>query len=386
MKKFFAVALLIITLSSSALLTFAHPGRTDSKGGHYDHSTGEYHYHSGNYAGQGSSSSGNSSSSEEIIKDAWKERGLEDGLKQLCFDYLYLSAFDDAFDETVSEYSKNHPIFKILIKNNFRDILDHEINYLDEYESNRAAAFASYYWVDSYYNYYPIIKSTYFEYYDYSYRNASVDKALENYQHLAEAQQAESQGATDGSFQLNELSLPAYKKAHPIESYFALLTTFQVITICSILIFIILIIVKRIRKSIAKRKSLKSNNYVTSLKEEEITVIESETILEETTSHPSYESLIPKFIPPKQEKNDSINYNEVISFDSFDENKFKGRDFFIGDDIPEGIYYFTPIKETETSFFYSKDKCTHITKTKQKFFLMKGEKIRLFNCYLEPEE
>lgn len=27
--------------------SFAHPGRTDSKGGHTNHSTGEYHYHHG---------------------------------------------------------------------------------------------------------------------------------------------------------------------------------------------------------------------------------------------------------------------------------------------------------------------------------------------------
>ena len=33
---------LIFTLSAAA-----HSGRTDSKGGHYDHSTGDYHYHHG---------------------------------------------------------------------------------------------------------------------------------------------------------------------------------------------------------------------------------------------------------------------------------------------------------------------------------------------------
>ena len=31
---------------------FAHPGRTDSNGGHYDRSTGEYHYHHGHSAHQ----------------------------------------------------------------------------------------------------------------------------------------------------------------------------------------------------------------------------------------------------------------------------------------------------------------------------------------------
>lgn len=37
-------ALLAVLL---ALPVLAHPGRTDSKGGHYDHSSGTYHYHHG---------------------------------------------------------------------------------------------------------------------------------------------------------------------------------------------------------------------------------------------------------------------------------------------------------------------------------------------------
>ena len=38
-------------------LVFAHPGRTDANGGHWDRSTGEYHFHSGEYAGRESSGS-----------------------------------------------------------------------------------------------------------------------------------------------------------------------------------------------------------------------------------------------------------------------------------------------------------------------------------------
>ena len=34
------------------VVALAHPGRTDSKGGHTDHSTGEYHYHHGYSAHQ----------------------------------------------------------------------------------------------------------------------------------------------------------------------------------------------------------------------------------------------------------------------------------------------------------------------------------------------
>lgn len=51
MKKKFLIA---FTITLCALLCMivvtAHPGRTDSRGGHYDRSTGEYHYHHGESA------------------------------------------------------------------------------------------------------------------------------------------------------------------------------------------------------------------------------------------------------------------------------------------------------------------------------------------------
>jgi hypothetical protein len=43
LKKMIAIVL----CSSLSVVAFAHPGRTDSQGGHYNHSTGEYHYHHG---------------------------------------------------------------------------------------------------------------------------------------------------------------------------------------------------------------------------------------------------------------------------------------------------------------------------------------------------
>ena len=52
MKKLllpFAAVVLMFLLSISA---FAHPGRTDSQGGHRDSSTGTYHYHHGYSAHQ----------------------------------------------------------------------------------------------------------------------------------------------------------------------------------------------------------------------------------------------------------------------------------------------------------------------------------------------
>jgi peptidoglycan hydrolase CwlO-like protein len=44
MKKLF-VLLAVLFLFSLTALTIAHPGKTDSKGGHYNRKTGEYHYH-----------------------------------------------------------------------------------------------------------------------------------------------------------------------------------------------------------------------------------------------------------------------------------------------------------------------------------------------------
>ena len=42
-KPLIAIALLL----SLSVVAYAHPGRTDSDGGHINHSTGEYHYHHG---------------------------------------------------------------------------------------------------------------------------------------------------------------------------------------------------------------------------------------------------------------------------------------------------------------------------------------------------
>lgn len=47
--KRIVIALIVIglLLCSITIITLAHPGKTDSQGGHTDHSTGEYHYHHG---------------------------------------------------------------------------------------------------------------------------------------------------------------------------------------------------------------------------------------------------------------------------------------------------------------------------------------------------
>ena len=48
MKKIFAkIFCCALCLSMLTLAVAAHPGKTDSNGGHYNHSSGEYHYHHG---------------------------------------------------------------------------------------------------------------------------------------------------------------------------------------------------------------------------------------------------------------------------------------------------------------------------------------------------
>lgn len=47
MKKILSLILILLLSILSAFTVLAHPGKTDSNGGHYNRSTGEYHYHHG---------------------------------------------------------------------------------------------------------------------------------------------------------------------------------------------------------------------------------------------------------------------------------------------------------------------------------------------------
>lgn len=64
-KKYPMMIVVLLSLCFiSAFSAFAHPGRTDQNGGHWDRKAGTYHFHSGEYAGKGSR--GSSASSEYI--------------------------------------------------------------------------------------------------------------------------------------------------------------------------------------------------------------------------------------------------------------------------------------------------------------------------------
>ena len=55
-NAFIKYALLLLASLALVFNAFAHSGRTDANGGHWNRATGEYHYHTGEYAGRNSSS------------------------------------------------------------------------------------------------------------------------------------------------------------------------------------------------------------------------------------------------------------------------------------------------------------------------------------------
>lgn len=57
LKKILTFIISLVVCISICGLVFAHPGRLDENGGHWDHSTGTYHYHTGENAGKKQSSS-----------------------------------------------------------------------------------------------------------------------------------------------------------------------------------------------------------------------------------------------------------------------------------------------------------------------------------------
>lgn len=61
LKRFSNCFFILLLLFSISLTVHAHPGRTDSNGGHTNHSTGEYHYHHGQSAHQHFDIDGNGS-------------------------------------------------------------------------------------------------------------------------------------------------------------------------------------------------------------------------------------------------------------------------------------------------------------------------------------
>lgn len=66
-KKYLLILFSAVLTISFIISVSAHPGRTDSNGGHYNRKTGEYHYHNGSSAGKNTGGSSDSYSYSNFV-------------------------------------------------------------------------------------------------------------------------------------------------------------------------------------------------------------------------------------------------------------------------------------------------------------------------------
>lgn len=116
MKK--VVSIIFILICTVSTLSYAHSGRTDFNGGHYDNSTGEYHYHHGYSAHQHVNGlCPYESDSEDLLPSKCQKCGnavnpengyycFECGYELVDTSYL-VSLVDGPADKTRSEYFKD---------------------------------------------------------------------------------------------------------------------------------------------------------------------------------------------------------------------------------------------------------------------------------------
>ena len=67
MKKILPSFVLLCLCFALCIPVWAHGGRTDANGGHWDHSTGTYHYHNGGNTGGNSNNTNNSNNYKPYI-------------------------------------------------------------------------------------------------------------------------------------------------------------------------------------------------------------------------------------------------------------------------------------------------------------------------------
>ncbi len=154
-RKVFVVSLCLIAYSFVFITetsVYAHPGRTDARGGHYNRSTGVYHYHTG---GSSSSSSSTSDSSyshtnsyedddisslkQEIYRLEENMRDLEERIASLENRYYQLLYRYNSLNNNILESppSKSFTIEKMQLAyqsydSNVRSIIEMDINLMIE--------------------------------------------------------------------------------------------------------------------------------------------------------------------------------------------------------------------------------------------------------------
>ena len=384
-RKMASFATIIIVAILFSCPAYAHPGRTDSNGGHYDHSTGEYHYHTGEYAGRNQSGSNSANdyeyrylteASEEV--ELFYNYGKKEGLKRLCIDIAYCQYYNNGFSDALKEYLKTHPIFSIVAQNDKRDILYCDYYLSDnEYKRSQENSFNELYNKKQYYSNESVLINSFNSGYNYSYSNEKYENAPSYYKSSTESKEAKEDGYDDGYNRFFDGNLYAYKENYPIESFFTTLSINAIICISITIIivaFIIALTIMKRRKNnrreyLSDEVNVKKDINVEKAKESEIETRNTVSLKSDDSSQISTNnvSLLPKFEPDCKGGNRHI-------------------DFIVGKDISEGTYYFSPKEYNKPAFFKSGGIRTNITHKRQRFFLTKGEEIQLVNCFFEEEE
>lgn len=100
MKRLLSIIFALICFFSFAILCYAHPGRTDANGGHYNHKTGEYHYHNGNSINE------TTTESSGIDWEYWEQKAKEkdeEEYQKLLEDYNNRQSSSNSFSEYTKE-------------------------------------------------------------------------------------------------------------------------------------------------------------------------------------------------------------------------------------------------------------------------------------------
>ncbi len=394
MKKVITIVITFLLLAVCTVFVSAHPGRTDSKGGHYDRSTGEYHYHSGEYAGRNQSSNSYSDKTyNSYTSDIWQKRGLEDGIKQLCEDTIYKNSYTKGFNDASEEYFKIRPIFKIIFEEDKHHIFEISFNSFDSKFFDVKRANYQKYISSSYNDLYKNFKN-YSNSYDYSYKHGSYINAPSDYKESVTVIEIKENAYQEGYDYFYNSCLNEYKENYPIEAFFTTLHLIPILYILFALVSFIAIILflRWVNKS--KHTKITIVEECTPTDEVTVEVIPAEPPMPKEENkeikapkQPQYVSLIPQFVPPDSKSKTETKHNNDIPIPyPYRYEKYKEKTYLIGSDIPCGTYFFTPKHFGTPAFFASNNRTTNITRPKQRFYLVNGERIFLFNCYLEPEE
>lgn len=408
MKKIvLSLVTVFIVVLSSLIISFAHSGKTDANGGHYDHETDEYHYHHGysahlhpngkcpyNYNDKTGESSGSDSSSsdysgstknypshsrspeelaelqrienEKIMRAKWIGFGKTDGAKQKRYETVFNIYYEKCFFAQVDFYKLYHPVFSYLYEKDSEHFFYFEpFDFSYKYQTNLDIHYINIKPADEDYDYYDWYSEGYKTGYD------SVYKALSD----AEFEDAMAAGKEAGRKAFEDPYLFAYKQEHPVESLFTLaasdelpLVIISMIILLICVVFVIFAALKIIKKSRSKRIIVPTESTSTS---EEST--EPKPLQQPPSEEKANETSAPSPAAPEpSEAEPTYDYN--------------GKELLrVGIDIPQGSSCFSPNDNNPAFIRVSTESKKNeydllIYQDKQYVYLMNGETVRLINC------